>query len=522
MKYAKLYNKKATRQSQPISGSGQVRNSARGYSWAVDGWALLDRFLILGSEDGTYYVSAKALTKQNAENVEKLIAEDGERVVARIVEISQSGRAPKNDPAIFSLALAASVGNENTRRSALAALPSVCRTGTHLFQFATVCDGMRGWGRGLRKAIGRWYNDQSPAALTYQLVKYGQREGWSHRDLLRLAHPVPSSEQHKVLYKWVVDSELTGSIPMVEAAERLKSASLDEAVRIVREERLPREALPTELLTKAEIWEALLQDMPLTAMLRNLGNLSKCGLLAPGSAATDKVVAELGNIERLKKARVHPIAILNAMATYAGGRGVRGSGEWVAVPAVVDALDAAFYKAFSNVEPTGRRLVLGLDVSGSMAGTRVSGLVSLECRQAAGAMALVTAAAERTVYNVAFDTQSYSLAISGRQRLDDVVSLLARTGGGGTDCAHPITWATKQKIHADAFVIYTDSETWYGSVHPAQAIDAYRQKTGIPAKLVVVAMAANKFTVGNVNDGGTMTVVGFDSTVPEVVANFVR
>lgn len=522
MKYAKLFNRKITAQSQPIPGSDQVQNSAGGYAWAVDSWAMLDRFLILGSEDGTYYVGARALTRQHAENAEKLIKEDGERVVARIVEISRNGRAPKNDPAIFALALAASVGDDKTRAAALAALPLVCRTGTHLFQFATICESMRGWGRGLRKAIGGWYNGQTPEALTYQLVKYGQREGWSHRDLLRLAHPVPSTEQHKVLYKWVVDSEITGAIPMVEAAERLKTASLDEAMSLVREFRIPREALPTELLTQASIWEALLQDMPLTAMIRNLGNLSKCGLLAPGSAAADKVVAELSNAERLKKARVHPIAILNAMATYAGGRGVRGSGEWIAVPAVVDALDKAFYAAFANVEATGRRFVLGLDVSGSMRGTKVSGLVSLECRQAAGAMALVTAAAEKTVYNVAFDTKPYSLAISGGQRLDDVVSLLARTGGGGTDCALPITWATKQKIHADAFVIYTDSETWYGSMHPAQAIDAYRQATGIPAKLVVVAMAANRFTVGNVQDGGTISVVGFDSSVPEVIADFVR
>lgn len=522
MKYAKLFNKKVTHQSMPIPGSKQVRNTAGGYAWAVDGWALLDRFLILGSEDGTFYVGARDLTRQNAENVEKLIAEDGERVVARIVEISQAGRAPKNDPAIFALALAASVGNDKTRAAALAALPQVCRTGTHLFQFATVCDGMRGWGRGLRKAVGRWYNVQSPEALAYQLVKYGQREGWSHRDLLRLAHPVPSSEQHKVLYKWVVDSEITGSIPMVEAAEQLKSASLAEAVGIVREARLPREALPTELLTRAEIWEALLADMPLTAMLRNLGNMSKCGLLKPGSVAADKVAAELGNVERLKKARVHPIAILNALVTYAGGRGIKGSGEWKAVPAVIDALDKAFYAAFANVEPTGRRLVLGLDVSGSMAGTRVTGLASMMCREAAGAMALVTAATERAVYNVAFDTKPYSLAISGRQRLDDVVKLLERTGGGGTDCALPMTWATKEGIYADAFVVYTDSETWYGAMHPAQAIDAYRQKTGIPAKLVVVAMAANRFTVGNVNDGGTMTVVGFDANVPQVIADFVR
>ncbi len=522
MKLAKLYNKRKTAQSQPIPGSSQVPNSAGGYAWSVDGWAMLDRFLILGSEDGTYYVGARALTRQHAENVEKLIKEDGDRVIARIVEISKAGRAPKNDAAIFALALAASVGNDNTRAAALGALPLVCRTGTHLFQFAEVCDELRGWGRGLRKAVGKWYNGQSTEALTYQLVKYGQRDGWSHRDLLRLAHPVPSTEEHKVLYKWVVDDEVTGKIPLVEAVEKLKGLTGNDAARLVRDARIPREAVPTELLNEPMTWDALLQDMPLTAMIRNLGNLSKCGLLRPGSDAEKKVIAELSNVERLKKARVHPIAILNALATYAGGKGVRGSGEWIVAPKVVDALDAAFYKAFANVEPTGKRIVVGLDVSGSMAGTRVSGLVSLECRQAAGAMSLVTTAVEDAVYNVAFDTSAYSLNISAKQRLDDVVKVLARTGGGGTDCALPMTWATAKNVQADAFVIYTDSETWAGRQHPAQALNAYRQKTGIAAKAVIVAMAANRFTIGDTSDAGTMTVVGFDASVPHVIADFLR
>src|SRR5688572_18123013 len=136
MKYAQLFNRKATHQSQPIPGAGQVRNSAGGYAWAVDAWMQLDRFLILGSEDGTYYINARKLTEQNAKSVIECLALDGPRAVDRIAEISHKGRAPKNDPAIFALALAASFGDDKTRAAALGALPAVCRAGTHLFQFA--------------------------------------------------------------------------------------------------------------------------------------------------------------------------------------------------------------------------------------------------------------------------------------------------------------------------------------------------------------------------------------------------
>ena len=40
--------------------------------------------------------------------------------------------------------------------------------------------------------------------------------------------------------------------------------------------------------------------------------------------------------------------------------------QWEPHPEVAAALDAGFYHAFRNVQPTGRRFLLGIDVSGSM------------------------------------------------------------------------------------------------------------------------------------------------------------
>jgi 60 kDa SS-A/Ro ribonucleoprotein len=83
-------------------------------------------------------------------------------------------------------------------------------------------------------------------------------------------------------------------------------------------------------------------------------------------------------------------------------------------------------------------------------------------------------------------------------------------------------WAEKQKVDVDAFVVYTDSETWAGSVHPAQALRAYRQARGIPAKLVVVGMLSNGFTIADPNDAGMLDVVGFDTATPPVISDFAR
>jgi hypothetical protein len=63
---------------------------------------------------------------------------------------------------------------------------------------------MRGWGPALRKAIAHWYTAKTPIdRLGYQLVKYQQRGGWSHRDLFRLAH-VPMN--HAVA-RWITGAE---------------------------------------------------------------------------------------------------------------------------------------------------------------------------------------------------------------------------------------------------------------------------------------------------------------------------
>ena len=539
-----VLSRKRTPQDEPIPGSTQVPNSAGGYAWAVDDWTRLDRFLILGSQEGTYYIAERALTRENAKAVSRCIAADGPRTVARIVAISEAGRAPKNDPAIFALALCAAEGDDVTKAAAFAALPRVCRTGTHLFHFTAFVDGLRGWGRGLRQAVAGWY--AMPAdRLAYQAVKYQQRDGWSHRDLLRLAHPVPGDPQHAALYYWMVKGwDWVGADPHPDAALRLiwaferakRATDADEIVRLIADYRLPREAIPTAWLDNVDVWAALLAHMPLEALVRNLATMTRVGLITPGGAATKQIMAQLRDGARLRAARLHPIKLLAAAKTYGQGKGVRGHHTWAPVPTVINALTDAFYLAFGNVAPTGRRWLLALDVSGSMDGSLVAGIPGLSAREGSAAMALVTAASEPQHTFVGFTAGAGGyggrwsagapgitpIPLSPRQRLDDVVATVRRLPMGGTDCALPMLWAREQKLPVDVFVIYTDSETWANpQIHPAQALAEYRDALGIPAKLIVVGMTSNGFTIADPHDAGMLDVVGFDTAVPAVMADFV-
>ena len=40
--------------------------------------------------------------------------------------------------------------------------------------------------------------------VAFQAIKYQSRDGWAHRDLLRLAHPVAASPFHGAVFDWAV------------------------------------------------------------------------------------------------------------------------------------------------------------------------------------------------------------------------------------------------------------------------------------------------------------------------------
>ncbi len=548
-------NATETPQSLPIPGRDMVANNAGGFVFKLDEWKQLDRFLILGSEGGTFYVSEKKLTAENANKVLLLLQKDGLKVVAKTVEMLTSGRAPKPDTAIFVLALAAAKGDDATRKAALAAVPSALKTGTQLLKFVDTVNGLRGWGRGLKKAIQLWFKERKAETLALQLVKYKQREGWSMKDVLRLAKPVPADDVQGKLFGWTAKKDDAAwakapvapgdkALDFVWAAEQASGlrlvaenadtaeakailaeanqASVKKLVDLIVTYRLPREALPTEALNRAEVWEALLQEMPMTAMIRNLGTMSKIGLLKPLSDAEKLVAGRLTDAARLRGAKVHPIQVLSALRTYSSGRGVRSAATWTVSSKIVESLDEAFELSFGAVEPAGTRHLLGLDVSSSMTWGEIAGVPGLSPSAATAALAVVAARTEPWTAIMGFADSFRDLGITARDRVDVAAKKVAGLSFGGTDASLPMTWALENKIQVDTFVVLTDNETWAGNIQPVQALEKYRQATGIGARLIVVGMTSTGFTIADPNDAGMLDVVGFDGATPAFMAKFAK
>lgn len=523
---------------------GKVLNAAGGEVFKIDDLTRLDRFLILGAEGGTYYASERKLTRDNAKSIERILKADPIAALTHIRDISVQGRAPKNDPAIFALALAATSDEKMARHLAASALPSVCRIPTHLFDFLASYDALKkGYGRRMRWAIQNWLDNYDPDELAFHMAKYPSRNGWSWKDVLNLGHPKPTTPITRALYKYAYTGELPTytnkgrkesdiksrkALQLIKATERAKhlvkegkeptATNIKSTVALIKRHGLSREMVSTAVLKSPEVWEALLEKMPPHAMLRNLGNMTRSGLLKPGSSAAKTVVATIDDAERMKKARVHPMVLMLAGASYKLGRNRRDE-TWEPVGSILTALDDAFYKAFANVEPCGKSILVACDVSGSMTSERHdTGLLACDI---AAAMALVALNTEKHVQCLAFSTRVH-LDFNLEKRMTIAAARAEmRRHAGGTDLTVPYTHATKAKWDTDAYVLLTDNETWANNTAPEAELMKYRKTVNPKARNVIVSCTATGYSVGDPKDEGTLQVVGFDTDAPRIISEFV-
>ena len=508
-------------------------------------------------------------------------------------------------------------------------------------------------------------------------------------------------------------------------------AELDRITHLINTVGLCREQLPSQLFKHKKVWEALLMNkgangkgkgMPLTALIRNLGKLSttEIGIIDPnynpkthrgaasassssantswgGVTPTEYIFRRLTNAGDIKYSRVHPYTILVAMLTYKKGCGDKGSLTWTPNIHIIDAMDHAFKLAFQNITPTGKRIKIALDVSGSMSSNFCTGSPIVNCAMGSVAMMMMTLYVERgappngaatpgvappngaatlestvppytndnqsavggptslwkttqlpdgrTLYehtetgkcqftpppppqhnqssvatavggrnpqrnlptvdeyrktkqylglpntveepkpgyyytppvqhhylpelypsaksavggrNPQHNQSSVATAVGGRNpqsnvticafsntiidltnaivgymdasidpttglptmTIDDALKLVEMPFSS-TDCALPMVRALENREEVDAFVIYTDSETYKGTVHPQAALEEYRRVMGIDAKLIVVGMTSNCLTIADPKDLNTLNLAGFDTATPRIINDFI-
>ncbi len=504
-------------QSEPLNDV-MIKNSAGGYVYETQNWEQLDRFLILGTYGGTYYINERKLTIKNAEKLKLCFDENPAKYASRVREISLAGRATKNDFAVFALAFACAKGSAVARSESLKVLNDVCRTGTHLFQFINDYTNLGGgFGRSIKSALSNWYILKNLDDLSMQIVKYRNRNGWTHRDVFRKAHP--KNEERNNIFSYVIKGyqEDVNYPEIINTFEKLKNADESQMVEIINSSTSVREMIPTEFLSNKNVLEALAMQMPPMAMVRNLGNMTRVleWTNVDKSESLEHVVSVLSNEKSIKKARLHPMFILTALVQYSSGKGL--SSSWTPVTKVVNALETAFKLSLSNVAPTNLRILQAVDVSGSMSAEATS---NMSCSEASSAMAFVNSCTEPYVHNIAFSDKidKSNVMLSNNMSINEVKKLFGQ--GGGTDLSLPVKWAFENKKEFDLIIIYTDNETWCGGYHTSAVWEQYSKKYP-NAKLVVASVASNQYSVIDPVNPMCLQTVGFDSNLFNVIREWV-
>ena len=312
-------------------------------------------------------------------------------------------------------------------------------------------------------------------------------------------------------------------------------SDLYKAIKLVRDHGLVREQIPTHLLNSSDIWTELLNSkgangkgMPLEALTRNLGKLSSLPNFM-GQENTNTICARLSSNEDIQKSRIHPFKVLVASKIYGAGKALKGALSWTVSSRVRDQLTTTFLRSFKNVNPTGKRYMAALDVSGSM-DCSCMGCPAITCRQASAALAQVLYETEPHVYLRGFSAAhvpgtgfyNFDPLVRHGMTLEQFISA-TNTPFGPTDCSLPMRRAIDEGLDVDVFIVMTDSETYAGTTHPQVALENYRVKANKPnAKLIVVGMTANCLTIADPNDRNTLNLAGFDAAMPEIIAMFVR
>ena len=314
-------------------------------------------------------------------------------------------------------------------------------------------------------------------------------------------------------------------------------ADLYKAIKLVRDHGLVREQIPTHLLNSSDIWTELLKSkgangkqtgMPLEALTRNLGKLSSLPNFM-GQENTNTICTRLSSEEDIQRSRIHPFKVLVASRIYGMGKALKGTLSWTVSPRVRDQLTQTFLRSFKNVPPTGKRYMAALDVSGSMS-AMCMGCPAISCREASAALAQVLYETESHVYVRGFSAAqvpgagfyNFDPYVKRGMTLEQFITA-TNTPFGPTDCSLPMRRAIAENLDVDVFIVMTDSETFAGTMHPQVALENYRKHANKPnAKLIVVGMTANCLTIADPNDRNTLNLAGFDASMPEIIAMFVR
>jgi 60 kDa SS-A/Ro ribonucleoprotein len=505
--------------NNPLTKPVEVKNNCGISIYQISPEQRLRRFLILGTDSNTYYQSAKELTIENCEAIIKIIKDDSQLVLTTLIDVVQTKAAPRQPPVILLAYLLHRYGCHDVRNELIKLTKDMFHTPTDVFTLCNYIEKIdKKWNRSLKQLVSAYYK-KPVTDLEYVMNKYQQREGFCHRDVMRLTHMKPEAGQEEIFHyiakiNATTPEEVPDSLPLTKIVKAIHCGRADALQCLDVVPGLTWEMLPTASLNNVEVLKRLLPKMPTRAFLRNLTRFVIAGI--DPQALVDR-------IEHLQW--IHPCHILNTWMAFKQGSSAHNDRTWKVDGKINLALEKAFNNALGFTDMPDKRVFITLDVSPSMQSGKC-GATNLTPMGASIALAGPFAHMDATTIgafagvenNIAVFDKAWCKTYEGFQK----IVTHASQGWGRTDCALPMAIAYDHDQFFDAFIIITDNETNTRNVSPMQMLYKYRAKMNPNAKLIVVSMIANDFTIANPEDPCCLDVVGWDTNIPMVINSFLK
>ncbi|XP_015112539.1 60 kDa SS-A/Ro ribonucleoprotein [Diachasma alloeum] len=486
----------------------------------------------------------------------------------RIKSTFASGVIHQPETLIFALAASARQHkSESLRRAAYEYLSQHCKSPEHFLLFVSFASKLsrqqslprHGYGHGWRTAVNEWYLSQSPKSLAECVTRCKSRYGWSHKDIIKLSHPVtkkcPADLQAVIKYivfglekaklEFENESRAQEVLELMERVEDFRQCQDPvRAAGLIRTHHYTLDHVHPDLMKSPDVWEALVETMDLPSVVHNLQRIQNAGLLGGGSQVSEKIITALMSKEQVLKSKISPSVLLLAAKTYENPDGVpmpvkrrvgrKNKLKHKRIPRpdgrIIDAMYLALNVSFSNVEATGLKYLITVSTGGwrKTQGGQVDlveangpWVVEAACILALGLLR----AEEKVTVSTFTGTEGLNarpVHIDKNATFQETVERMRARSTGPPNIGKPMLWAAHHRRKFDVFINVVDKmREKYDFT--GRAMDLYKKKMNLPnTRLVnwVVGSTSTYMEGRNVSD--VLTVCGFDVHVPRIIEAFAR
>lgn len=423
-------------------------NHAGGTAYRMESRHALAQYAATGCLNSTFYASAEDQLTEILELVSRVDAE----FIAKTAVFARTQGFMKDLPALLCAVL--SIRDPELMNVIFHRVIDSTRM---LRNFAQIIRsgkiGRKSLGTRPKRLIKQWLENRSLDQLFEESV--GQAP--SLADIIKMTHPRPDGRAREALYGYLIGRErsLDELPPCVREFELYKTLKIREGIQ-------PPD-VPFQFLTSLELgreeWKAIARRAPWQMTRMNLNTFLRHEVFDE-KAMVGLIAARLRNRKAIRSAKVFPYQLMTAYASAAPGM----------PPAILDALQDALEIALENVPRLSGRVLVFLDVSGSMhspvTGHRRGATTVVRCVDAAALIAAALARTNRNTRVVPFSDDVVDVRLNRRDSVMTSARVLASLPPGGTNCSAPLRSMNRQHEKADLVAYISDNQSWVDSKAP--------------------------------------------------------